>query len=483
MACGCPAPASAALASLRADMTRVIVILAALTAGGCGWLGRSARIDSGTCRGCNVLLITIDTLRTDRVGAFGSQLGLTPNLDRLAAGGFRFTRTYTSAPLTLPAHASILTATQPPVHGLRANGLFRLGPNPPTLATTLKSAGYRTGAFVGSFVLDARFGLNRGFDVYDDRYGERHADDGTEGAERRAEDVIKPALDWILGNQPSALSPQPSVNPSALSPQPFFAWVHFYDPHEPYRAPEPYASRFAPYDAEVAYTDATLGRLDRHPAGVGATRTDPGRDRRGPRREPWRAWRTNARRLRLRRDDQGAVAAVGRRPPARHVRRARPPGRSRTDRPRSRRRVAAARIRWCVGHSARTRRRDSAARVFRSDGRQPHAQLGAARRPRQRDAQADRSSNAGAVRSPERSGRIEESLHGRRRARADAWRHAAHDRPGVCVRISCREDDAVGGGASAAAGARIRRCERGAREARRTRTRTIPSASSGPPTS
>lgn len=242
-------------------MTRVIVILAALTAGGCGWLGRSARIDSGTCRGCNVLLITIDTLRTDRVGAFGSQLGLTPNLDRLAAGGFRFTRTYTSAPLTLPAHASILTATQPPVHGLRANGLFRLGPNPPTLATTLKSAGYRTGAFVGSFVLDARFGLNRGFDVYDDRYGERHADDGTEGAERRAEDVIKPALDWILGNQPSALSPQPSVNPSALSPQPFFAWVHFYDPHEPYRAPEPYASRFAPYDAEVAYTDATLGRL------------------------------------------------------------------------------------------------------------------------------------------------------------------------------------------------------------------------------
>ena len=247
--------------SRRGDMKRVSIVVAALAIAGCGWLRPPTRIESGACRGCNVLLVTIDTLRTDRVGAFGSQRGLTPNLDRLAADGFRFTRAYTSAPLTLPAHASILTASHPPVHGLRANGLFRLGPNVPTLATVLKSAGYRTGAFVGSFVLDARFGLNRGFDVYDDRYGERHVDDdGTEGAERRAEDVMKPALAWILGQSEIQSEIQSAIrNPQSAIP--WLAWVHFYDPHDPYRAPAPYASRFEPYDAEVAYTDAILGRL------------------------------------------------------------------------------------------------------------------------------------------------------------------------------------------------------------------------------
>jgi choline-sulfatase len=239
-------------------MKQIVVALAFVVASvGCGWIGRASRIDSGACRGCNVLLITIDTLRTDRIGAYGSQLGLTPNLDRLASEGFRFARAYTSAPLTLPAHTSILTATDPPVHGVRTNGLFRLGPNPPTLATVLKSAGYRTGAFVGSFVLDARFGLNRGFDEYDDRYGERHSGDGSDGAERRAEEVAKPALAWILGaGKPGTQPPEPSTGR-----RPWLAWVHFYDPHEPYRAPEPYASRFAPYDAEVAYTDATVGQL------------------------------------------------------------------------------------------------------------------------------------------------------------------------------------------------------------------------------
>src|SRR4029077_7409787 len=115
--------------------------------------------------------------------------------------GLTWTHAYASAPLTLPSHASILTAVSPPVHGLRANGLFRRGPDIPPLATILKGAGYRTGAFVGAFVLDARFGLNRGFDVYDDRYGESHASDGTEGAERRAEDVIRPARAWIIDTQ------------------------------------------------------------------------------------------------------------------------------------------------------------------------------------------------------------------------------------------------------------------------------------------
>jgi choline-sulfatase len=216
-------------------------------------------VASGACRGCNVLLVTIDTLRVDRVGAFGGRAGLTPTLDRLAAEGLRLTRAYSSAPLTLPSHASILTAVSPPVHGLRANGLFRLGPNLPTLATVLKAAGYRTGAFVGAFVLDARFGLNRGFDVYDDRYGEKPTDDPAEGAERRAEDVVKPAAAWI--NQQFTSANLQSNPQSAIRNPQWFAWVHLYDPHEPYRAPEPYASRHEPYDAEVAYTDAMVGRL------------------------------------------------------------------------------------------------------------------------------------------------------------------------------------------------------------------------------
>jgi arylsulfatase A-like enzyme/Tfp pilus assembly protein PilF len=248
----------------------------------------SGGLDHGACDNCNVLLVTIDTLRSDRVGAFGGPAGLTPTLDRLGFEGVRLTRAYTPAPLTLPAHASILTGVSPPVHGIRTNGLFRLGPTLPTLATVLKAAGYRTGAFVGAFVLDARFGLNRGFDVYDDRYGEKHGDD-TKGAERRAEDVIRPAVEWINQSSNSQSDPQSNPqaatgNPQSATPNPqsateaptartvrrgvgvrnpqWFVWVHLYDPHEPYSAPEPYASRSSsPYDAEVAYTDAMLGKL------------------------------------------------------------------------------------------------------------------------------------------------------------------------------------------------------------------------------
>ena len=194
-------------------MTRKIAVTAlAIVALAAAWLiwrrvWVAAPIRSAACGGCNVLLITIDTLRSDRVGAFGGPSNLTPTIDRLAAAGLRLTHTYSSAPLTLPSHASIMTAVSPPVHGIRTNGLTRLGPALPTLAAILESHGYRTGAFVGAFVLDARFGLNRGFDVYDDRYGEKHAGDDTDGAERRAEDVIKPATAWILNAAPSSQHP------------------------------------------------------------------------------------------------------------------------------------------------------------------------------------------------------------------------------------------------------------------------------------
>ncbi len=228
-------------------------------------------IASRACDRCNVLLITIDTLRSDRIAGFGGDADLTPHLNRFATEGVRLTRAYASAPLTLPSHATILTATAPPVHGIRTNGLFRLDDARPTLATVLRAAGYRTAAFVGAFVLDARFGLGRGFDVYDDRYGERRGGDATEGAERRAEDVIKPALAWIAPSTPAPGTTHSA--PSIQHPAPdgaWFAWLHLYDPHEPYRAPEPWASQHAPYDAEVAYVDAQIGRLREALAAAGA---------------------------------------------------------------------------------------------------------------------------------------------------------------------------------------------------------------------
>jgi arylsulfatase A-like enzyme/Flp pilus assembly protein TadD len=237
---------------LRAGVAAVVVLALGAVGAWLMWTRRSPPLAHAICQGCNLLLMTIDTLRADRVGAFGGTPGLTPRLDRLAGEGLRFTRAYTPAPLTLPAHASLLTSASPPVHGVRNNSLFRLGDTLPTLATMLKAAGYRTGAFVGAFVLDARFGLGRGFDVYDDRYGESASGDPGEGPERRAEDVIRPATDWIVGG---------AVRRSAISDQPWFAWVHLYDPHAPYGAPEPYASRHQPYDAEVAYTDASIGAL------------------------------------------------------------------------------------------------------------------------------------------------------------------------------------------------------------------------------
>jgi choline-sulfatase len=208
----------------------------------------------GMCRGCNVLLITIDTLRLDRVGAFGGPFGLTPTLDRLAAGGVRYTRAFSHVPMTLPAHATILTGLIPPRHGIRNNTSVRLDEKTPTLASVLRRAGYRTGAFVGAVVLDGRFGLDRGFDEYDDRLprGDRAT---FRFLERKAADVLNPAGTWIVGRDGHKPEPQ------SETPTPWFAWVHLFDPHAPYDAPPEYRPGRQPYDAEVAYVDAMLGRF------------------------------------------------------------------------------------------------------------------------------------------------------------------------------------------------------------------------------
>jgi arylsulfatase A-like enzyme/Tfp pilus assembly protein PilF len=187
----------------------------------------------------NILLITLDTTRADHLGAYGYARAKTPNLDRLAASGVLFERAITAAPLTLPAHASLLTGRYPFRHGVRNNGSFTLADTTPTLATAFHAAGYRTAAFVSAFVLDRRYGLARGFEVYDDRLE----------LERGAADTVKAAGDWLVA--------------ATSDPRPFFVWVHLYDPHDPYEPPPPFKAAFAdsPYDGEIAYADQQIGEL------------------------------------------------------------------------------------------------------------------------------------------------------------------------------------------------------------------------------
>jgi arylsulfatase A-like enzyme/tetratricopeptide (TPR) repeat protein len=200
----------------------------------------------------NVLLISLDTLRADRVGAYGYAAAQTPALDALARRGLRFEQATTVVPLTLPAHSSLLTGTFPAWHGVRDNGGFYLGDDQVTLAEHLKAQGFRTGGFVGAFVLDRRWGIAQGFDrFFDDFDLEKFGDTPSMDAiQRPGSEVVDRALEWLAEDRAT----------------PFFAWVHLYDPHTPYAAPEPYRSRFpasmsGAYDAEIAASDAQVGRL------------------------------------------------------------------------------------------------------------------------------------------------------------------------------------------------------------------------------
>jgi arylsulfatase A-like enzyme/Tfp pilus assembly protein PilF len=198
----------------------------------------------------NVLLVTLDTTRADRLGAYGDGSRATPAFDRLAREGVLFERAIAPAPLTLPAHATLLTGVDPPIHGVRDNGGYVLGEAQTTLAEVLRGAGYATGAFVGAFVVDSKWGLDQGFDDYVDRFDlTRTSDHGISIADisRPAGDVADAALSWL----------------GSTIDRRFFAWVHFYDAHVPYEPPEPWRSQFAsrPYLGEIAYADAQLGRL------------------------------------------------------------------------------------------------------------------------------------------------------------------------------------------------------------------------------
>lgn len=195
----------------------------------------------------DIVLITIDTLRADSPGFAGNKRSQTPVLDRLAGQGRVFTNAHAHNVVTLPSHANILTGLYPFQHGIRDNSGFRLPGTIPTLATVLRGSGYATGAFVGAFPLDSQFGLDRGFDIYEDRYPKGSDEEEFVVAERRGDEVVRLALAWWQKKKG----------------KPRFLWIHLYDPHAAYEPPEPFASRFKdnPYLGEVAATDSFLGPL------------------------------------------------------------------------------------------------------------------------------------------------------------------------------------------------------------------------------
>ena len=228
------------------------LMLGALIAGGIWMSGRASgpqpgmppSLVPGAADGFNVLVITLDTVRSDRLGSYGHVAARTPNLDGLMQGGVRFDDAVTVAPVTLPSHATIFTGLYPPNHGARRNGEFTVGAEQTTLAEMFSERGYDTAAFIGAFVLDARFGLGQGFDVYDDEVtGHNSLDLGDSFEERKAGAVTDAALAWLSARD---------------SERPFFAWVHYFDPHKPWTAPAGYG---AGYDGEIAYVDAQIGRL------------------------------------------------------------------------------------------------------------------------------------------------------------------------------------------------------------------------------
>ena len=196
----------------------------------------------------NLVLVTIDTLRADRLVCYGYSKIETPNLDKLAQRGVLFENAVTHTPLTAPSHASMFTGLYPTVHKIRDTGGFVMQSSHQTLSQVLQQQGWDTAAFVGSSVLKKHFGFNRGFAVYDDEMPKPDPRQVSgDYADRRAEEVVNKATAWL----------------ASQSGKPYFLWVHLFDPHSPYNPPSPFREKYraSPYDGEVAYTDRQLGRL------------------------------------------------------------------------------------------------------------------------------------------------------------------------------------------------------------------------------
>jgi arylsulfatase A-like enzyme/Flp pilus assembly protein TadD len=196
----------------------------------------------------NVVLVTLDTTRADRLGCYGFSGVETPNLDALCRDAVVFDNATAVVPLTFPSHSSIFTGLVPPHHGVRDNGGFFLDEGRTTLAERMRDAGYATGAFIGAWVLESRWGLAQGFQHYDDHFQlSKYKIVSLGTVQKPGDEVMDEALPWLDGAKSGR----------------YFAWVHLYDPHAPYEPPEPFASRYArnPYLGEIAYTDKVFGRL------------------------------------------------------------------------------------------------------------------------------------------------------------------------------------------------------------------------------
>lgn len=205
-----------------------------------------ARLRGG--RDLNVVLVTLDTTRADRLGCYGFRDVETPTIDLFASRGVRFERCYAQTPLTLPSHTTLMTGTLPPFHGVRDNGGFVVPSQLKTMAELFKEKGYATGAFIAAYVLDSKWGLVQGFDTYFDKFDFtkfKRISLGT--VQRPANEVMAEALPWLEKNKGRK----------------FFAWIHLYDPHTPYEPPPPYDKQYAahPYLGEIAFADSQLRRL------------------------------------------------------------------------------------------------------------------------------------------------------------------------------------------------------------------------------
>jgi len=231
-------------AGSRSVPARVAALLLVLGLLSCG--PERAPTTAGSGPAANLLLITLDTTRADHLSAYGGTQAEVPNLDRLARAGVRFDLAFAPTPITLPSHASLLTGLYPTAHGVRNNGTFRLEDEAFTLAEALTATGVHTAAVIGSQILSSRYGLDQGFDLYDDALPPPETVK-TLYVERRAAEVADRALGWL----------------GARDSERWFLWLHFFDPHWEYAPPEPFRTRYAdsPYDGEIAYVDQELGRV------------------------------------------------------------------------------------------------------------------------------------------------------------------------------------------------------------------------------
>ncbi len=196
----------------------------------------------------NYIIITVDTLRADRIGCYGFSEIKTPTMDTFATRGVKFDKCISQAPLTLPSHTSILTGTYPTFHGVRDNGGFLVPEEMATLAELMRQNGFQTSAFVAAYVLDSKWGLDQGFDHYFDNFDLSKYETVSLGrVQRRGDEVLDEVIPWMEEHKHEK----------------FFSWIHLYDPHTPYEPPSPYAEIYPnqPYIGEIAYTDSLLARL------------------------------------------------------------------------------------------------------------------------------------------------------------------------------------------------------------------------------